>query len=124
METEPKLRKVGADRVISPHTIGGRRMAYLALRPASADFVDMLVGESGEEDLILEDILIDESSPLVNSTVAQCNKYGESVKLLAIKKGGGAVIAPPPSDAKIEVGDKLIAIGTRQQLRSLEIGVC
>jgi len=124
IETEPKLRKVGADRVISPHTIGGRRMAYLALRPASVELVDMLIGGMGEEDLLLEDIQIDEKSPLANSTVVQCNQYGESVRLLAIKKISGAIIAPPPPDAIIEVGDKLIVIGTRQHLRSLEGVVC
>ena len=124
METEPKLRMVGADRVISPHTIGGRRMAYLALRPASVELVDMLIGGMGEEDLLLEDIQVDEKSPLANSTVVQCNQYGESVRLLAIKKINGAIIAPPPPDAIIEVGDKLIVIGTRQQLRSLEGGAC
>ena len=124
METEPKLRKVGADRVISPHTLGGRRMAYLALRPASVELVDMLIGGRGEEDLLLEDIQIGQNSPLVNTTVVQCNQQGEGARLLAIKKSNGAIIAPPPSDAIIEVGDKLIAIGTRQQLRSLEGGAC
>jgi voltage-gated potassium channel len=124
METEPKLRKVGADRVISPHTIGGRRMAYLALRPASVELVDMLIGGMGEEDLLLEDIQVDKNSPLVNATAVQCNQYGESVRLLAIKKISGKIIAPPPSDAIIEVGDKLIVIGTRQHLKSLEEAVC
>ena len=121
-ETEPKLRKVGADRVISPHSIGGRRMAFLALRPASVELVDMLMGGLGQEDLLLEDIQVDEKSPLVNTTVAKCCQYGESVRLLAIKKKAGAIIAPPPPDAVIEVGDKLIAIGTRQQLKALEGG--
>lgn len=57
-ETEPKLRKVGADRVISPHSIGGRRMALLALRPASVEFVDMLMGGLGQEDLLIEDKIL------------------------------------------------------------------
>ena len=99
-------------------------MAYLALRPASVELVDMLIGGMGEEDLLLEDIQVDVKSPLANSTVIQCNQYGESVRLLAIKKINGAIIAPPPPDAIIEIGDKLIVIGTRQQLKSLEEVVC
>jgi len=121
-ETEPKLRKVGADRVISPHSIGGRRMALLALRPASVELVDMLMGGLGQEDLLLEDIQVDEKSPLINTTAAMCYQHGEGARLLAIKKKTGAIIAPPPPDAVIEVGDKLIAIGTRQQLKTLEGG--
>ena len=39
-EAEDKLSRAGADRVISPYAIGGRRMAMLALRPAVVDFID------------------------------------------------------------------------------------
>lgn len=35
---DPKLRRAGADRVVNPHEIGGRRMAELALEP-SADLL-------------------------------------------------------------------------------------
>jgi voltage-gated potassium channel len=34
---EVKLRRAGANRVVSPHSIGARRMAMLALHPAAVD---------------------------------------------------------------------------------------
>ncbi len=99
-------------------------MANLALRPASIELVDMLISGRGEEELLLEDIQVSELSPLVNATVEMCDQGGKGVRLLAIKKSSGGIITPPPPDAVIEVGDKLIAIGTRSQLKSLEGGTC
>ena len=42
-ETINKLEKSGADRVISPQIIGGRRMAAMALQPSICDFLDTLM---------------------------------------------------------------------------------
>ena len=38
--SEPKLRRAGADRVVSLYRIAGRRMAEMAIRPDFAEFVD------------------------------------------------------------------------------------
>ena len=38
--SEPKLRRAGADRVVSLYRIAGRRMAEMAIRPDLAEFVD------------------------------------------------------------------------------------
>ena len=42
-ETMGKLEKAGADRVVSPQIIGGRRMAAMALQPSVCDFMDTLM---------------------------------------------------------------------------------
>ena len=44
-----KLIRAGADRVISPHEIGGRRMALSAIRPRAVDFFETIVGGSGAD---------------------------------------------------------------------------
>jgi voltage-gated potassium channel len=38
-DAERKLRRAGADRVVSPYAIGAQQMAQTALRPAVVDFV-------------------------------------------------------------------------------------
>ena len=43
-ENEVKLRRAGADRVVSPYSIGGRRLALSAIRPAAVDYFDSLAG--------------------------------------------------------------------------------
>jgi voltage-gated potassium channel len=41
LASEDKLEMVGADRVISPHKIAGKRMANLMLRPRVCEFLDV-----------------------------------------------------------------------------------
>ena len=56
-DAERKIRLAGANRVISPYTIGGRRMASLAMRPTAVEFVDtVLSADNGQ--LLLEDLTI------------------------------------------------------------------
>ena len=43
-----KLRKAGADNVISPDKIGGTHMATLVSKPDVIEFIDYLSGEEGE----------------------------------------------------------------------------
>jgi voltage-gated potassium channel len=40
-DAERKLRRAGADRVVSPYAIGAQQMAQTALRPAVVDFVKL-----------------------------------------------------------------------------------
>ena len=56
-DAAPKLRRAGADRVVSPYSIGGRQMAMLATRPAAVEFVDRVLGRA-DIDLLLEDLTL------------------------------------------------------------------
>jgi len=117
-ESESKLRRAGADRVISPHAIGGRRMAMLALRPAVVDFIDTVIYGRGRE-LQLETVDIVSDSTLIGLTMAQAkDKVG--ITVLAMRKQDGTLIPNPPDENTIEEGDQLIIIGTKQRLAALE----
>ena len=117
-ETKAKLKRAGANRVVSPHSIGGRRMAMLALRPAVVDFIDTVIYGHGRE-LQLEDIDIGRNSQLVGLTlkVAQ-SKTG--ITVLAMRKKSGKLLAKPPEEETIKDGDRLIVIGTKKRLAALE----
>ena len=116
-ETMAKLKKVGANRVVSPHRIGGRRMAMLALRPAIVDFIDTVAYTRGRE-LQLENVDIGGNSPLVGLTMkAARSKTG--ITVLAMQKKGGKLLTNPPDEEAIKDGDRLIVIGTKKQLAAL-----
>lgn len=116
--SEGKLRRAGADRVISPHTIGGRRMAMLALRPAVVDFIDTVAYGRGRE-LQLETVDVVSGSSLIGQTMGQA-KGRVGITVLAMRKESGKLIANPPDEDPIEDGDRLIVIGTKQRLSTLE----
>ena len=70
-EVAPRLQKAGADRVISPYHLGGRRMASLVVRPAVVDFVDTLL-RSDQGTLQMEEVLVREGAPLTGLAVGSC----------------------------------------------------
>lgn len=117
-----KLRRAGADQVISPNVTGGIRIASVLLRPGVVAFLDVVT--RGEDlDLLLEEIGVPEGSPLAGHSLAEAEiprKTGLIV--LAIRHGeGGAhpfLYNPGPAE-EIKSGDRLIVLGRPDQMDSL-----
>jgi voltage-gated potassium channel len=118
-DAAPKLRRAGADRVVSPYSIGGRQMAMLATRPAAVEFVDRVLGRA-DIDLLLEDVTVRAGSALVGKTVRQLSQeIAPGVTILAIRRQL-QLVTQPTADVPVGVGDELVAIGSSAQLRALE----
>jgi voltage-gated potassium channel len=117
-EAEVKLTRAGANRIVSPYSIGARRLAMLALRPAVVDFIDTVSYGSGRE-LKLENIAVSDNSPLAGTTV-EATRQRTMVNILAISDKKGKLLANPAGRDTIEAGGRLIVIGTREQLCALE----
>jgi voltage-gated potassium channel len=117
-EAEAKLKRAGADRIVSPNSIGARRMALLAIRPTVADFIDTVTFRRGRE-LQMENIIVPDSSPLVGQTVAATRQRSQA-NILAINRKTGKLLANPAGEEAIEPGDRLIIMGTAEQLTTLE----
>ncbi len=118
-ETEEKLHRAGADKVINPSSIGGRRMAMSILKPISVDFVDTIL-HAEQEEYSVEEIMVQAGSPLVNRTLQE-NKVREQygVTIVAIKREN-RIISNPPANEKLLAGDLLIMFGTKIQLAQFE----
>jgi len=119
MDAGAKLKMAGANRVISPYFISGRRMAGLAIRPVASDFLDTVMhGEHLE--FSLREIAIPDKSPLVDKSLANAEiRQRSGATVLAIRKLDGGFNLQPLAGSKIEKGDILIVIGTQEQLELL-----
>jgi len=115
-----KLKMAGANRVISPYFISGRRMAALAIRPVASDFLDMVMhGEHLE--FSLREITIPDRSPMIDKSLADAEiRQKSGATVLAIRKPDGGFNLQPLAMSKIEKGDILVVIGTQEQLELLE----
>lgn len=121
--TESKLKKAGADRVVKPYELGGNRMVQLLIRPGVTDFIEGIARKRGV-DISLEQIVVSDKSKLVGLTLAQSPIRSQlDIIIIAIDKSGGNFVYNPQSLAKIESGDKLIAIGQAENLNKLT-GLC
>jgi voltage-gated potassium channel len=115
-----KLRKAGANRVVSPYNIGGHRVAQAVLRPNAMDFIE-LATRSEHLELQIEEIEVRDGSALAGCTVKASPIRSElGIIIVAIKKPSTKMQFNPSGDARLEAGDVLITLGHRQQLRRLE----
>lgn len=118
-ESESKLKRAGADRIIFPLRVGGQRMAMSALHPLVVDFIDTTLRVHGRE-LVLEEVTVGPRSPLAGATMAEGQAQAVGTAILAVKKKDGTVVTNPDRDTLVETGDELVVIGSRDQLRLLE----
>ena len=118
--SEQKLLRAGADRVVSPYHIGGLRMAHSVLKPAVVDFIEFAT-KSGNIDLQIEEITIQEGSQLVNHSLDECGIGRDlGIIIVAIKQKTGEMKFNPTYRTAIQVGDTLIAVGETSKLAVLE----
>ncbi|MFA5105078.1 MAG: TrkA family potassium uptake protein [Candidatus Margulisiibacteriota bacterium] len=119
-EVENKLRKAGANKVISPYFIAGSRMASMAVSPVSVEFLDIATGSDNVE-MWVREFHIGEKSPLAGRTLGEANiRKATGTMILSIKKAAGDFELTPKSSSKMESGDIIVALGTGQQLSCLE----
>lgn len=119
-ETESKLYRAGADRAISPHNVGGRRMAALLLKPLICDFLDVVThGELVE--LTLEDISVEPSSPVIGRAIRDVLVDDlKGIGILGLKRPKRDFVVNPRGETVLDAGDILIVQGGSEQVGTLK----
>jgi voltage-gated potassium channel len=115
-EAEAKLARAGADRVVSPYTMAGRRLAELASRPRVVDFLDQALSH-GQLAFSLEELAIASGSPLMDRDVASLRHDG--IFVLAVVRGESDYEANPPDGRVLRAGEVAIISGPHADLRRL-----
>ena len=113
-----KLRLAGADRVVSPYSIGGRRMALAALQPMMTDFID-IVPSDPQGDRILAEFAVDDASGLAGRELADALSGCRDVAVLAVRDAQGRMTVGPAASTRLALGDRLMLVGGEDELRSI-----
>ena len=109
-EGEKKLLRAGADHVVIPHVLGGIRMAKAALQPHVVDF--MQVASMGEEGLLVEELLVPESSSLVGQTLADSKlKQTYGITVIGVKQSGQKMNINPSAGMVLNGEDVIVVVG-------------
>ncbi len=109
-DSEKKLKRAGADRVISPYKSSGTEMARLALHPQVAGVVDV------DPDYRMEEIVVSEGCAGAHQPIGDIR--GGSI-IVGLRREGGFQ-PQPPADLVLLPGDVLMAMGTSRTLDRLE----
>ncbi|HSE96078.1 MAG TPA: potassium channel protein [Methylomirabilota bacterium] len=114
-----KLMRAGANRAISPYAIGGHRLAHLILSPSVVDFFETAL-RRGDQTLNIEDVAVPvDSAAREQSLEALDIRRTTGATVLAVLRDGNPTVSPP-GDFRLQAGDHLLALGTREQLERLE----
>jgi voltage-gated potassium channel len=109
-DSEKKLLRAGADRVISPYKTSGHEMARVALHPQVGGAVEVA-------DYRMEEIEVTPACEGAGRRIADVR--GGSV-IVAVRRPDGVLEPQPAPETVISPGDKLVALGTPATLERLE----
>ena len=91
IESAPKLLIAGANQIINPYLITGRRMASELIHPTVVEFLDVVM-RRGQLELRIEELTIGEGSTMDGRTLADCDVRGQTgVNVLAVQPAGGRI---------------------------------
>src|SRR4051794_14629427 len=110
-DSEKKLLRAGADRVISPYKSSGAEMARLALQPQVTGVVDVA------PEYRMEEIDVTEGCEGAGRRIAEVRG---TTTIAALRNAEGEVHPQPSSETVLEAGDVLVAMGTVEALKKLE----
>jgi voltage-gated potassium channel len=107
MRNVEKMRKAGADEVVSPDFTGGMRMASAMVRPNVVSFLDEML--KSEKHLRVEELAVPENFP--PTRIGDLRLRGADYILLAVREGGESLFNPP-DDYLLCAGNLIIAMAS------------
>lgn len=118
-ESITKLRRAGADAVVSPAVIGAVRLASEMVRPSVLEFLDQMVRHPDQPRRI-EEILITAESPLVGGTLASA-RLGDvaDALVIAIRFLDGHHEYDPDADLTLRAGMVLLVLVKSEDVSAL-----
>lgn len=119
ISTETKLKKAGANRVVSPYVLGGAHVVQAVLRPTLLEFID-LATQTQHLELQLEEVSLQDNSPLVGRSCVDEMWQRASVILIALQRPGEKMRFRPGQQDLLEAGDVLVILGHRDALDEVQ----
>jgi voltage-gated potassium channel len=120
IKSHDKMKKAGADYVVSPTYIGGMRMVSEMIRPAAVTFLDMMLRDR-EHVLRVEEFPVEKGSPLIGKSVGE-TKIGEKTGalLVALRKGETKDYDfNPAPEVRVKENDVLVLIAGPEMIEKL-----
>ncbi len=117
IKNSEKIKKAGADAVVSPTSIGGLRMASEMIRPAVVSFLDIMLRDR-EKNLRVEEVAVPHS--FVGETLVTLNLNRFTHTLLLAIRAKQDWIYNPPDNHVITPENTLVFITTPEERNELE----
>ena len=114
-----KLKKAGADAVVSPNYIGGMRIVAEMVRPNVVEFLDEMLRDK-DKNLRFEEVEVGSTSPFVGQTLGASRfRQVADVLVLAVRDAGRGFVYNPGPDLVLSGAMKLIVLGPMTSVHKL-----
>ncbi len=114
-----KLRKAGANAIVSPTHIGGLRMASEMIRPSVVSFLDTMLRDTSGA-IRFEELHITPKSAFINKTIKSTRLRDSNLLVVALREQGSSrFVYNPPADTTLTDGMTLILLGESKQISEL-----
>ncbi|ADY24602.1 potassium channel protein [Bacillus paranthracis] len=118
-ETEDKLKRAGANKVINPSSMAGIHIAKGIANPLTVHYIDTVL-YGVEQSFVIEEIAVGEGSILANKSLLESDVRNQfDVTILAILRNGN-VIHNPTGQEKLQEHDMIIVFGSVEKLGQFE----
>lgn len=118
--SEDKLRRAGADKIISPLEIAANRMFATATQSEIVSFLDVMSQNHGLEGLNFAAVELRETSELIGNNLREAQiPQRTNLIVIGIEKDGKMELNPR-SHTILNRGDKLLVLGDQDQIQSLK----
>ncbi|MBC8391190.1 MAG: TrkA family potassium uptake protein [Deltaproteobacteria bacterium] len=108
---EPKLKKAGANSVVSSNFIGALRMASEMIRPAAVEFLDVML-RSSQGNLRILEIPVPEDSELNGKKISDTGlKDKFNLLVLGARQGTKEIAFNPSPSQVLNAGMRVIVMG-------------
>lgn len=125
-EAEAKLRAAGADKIIDPYEISGRKIFELIKRPVVVDILDETV--FGRHDLKMAEIEIPQGSPLDGKCLSELGlDVHYNLILLGVvdrERDKELRFVTSRIDYKLDAGDILVVLGPSREILAFKQDIC
>lgn len=115
-----KMKRAGADAVVSPNYIGGMRLVSEMVRPSVVKFLDEMLRDNRSA-FRFEDVKVGASASKLGATLREArilDRFGMNVIALRAQDGG-VWTYNPDGDQKILPGATLVVLGSPDQVAQL-----
>jgi voltage-gated potassium channel len=110
-DSESKLRRAGADRIVSPYKASGSQMARLTLQPQVTGVVEVA------PEYRMEEIEVTVGCEAAGRSLGEIR---DTASIVAVRGADGSVEPQPPDDRVLRDGEVLVAMGELDALERLE----
>lgn len=118
-----KLRRAGADAVVTPSYIGGVRMVSEMVRPQVVEFLDLMLRDK-DKNLRIEEVTLPAESSLVGKQLSDSRiRSATNLLIVALRAHDGRFIYNPGPTETLEAGMALIVLGETDQVLKLRAAV-